>query len=129
MTRNVRKTNVRVVLEPSRTFTFRISTPEETERHALREAERIVEEVRRHVDDVGSAGVHYDLETFCSTREWAVDDYGDSLGRWPECCGDDQADFYNDHKDESDDWFTKHGMTDPEYLQEFRAGHHQRAGE
>ena len=129
MTRTVRKTNIHVVIEPTQEFIFRMSTLESAERHSLRESHRILEEVRRHVDDLGTVSLAYELETYCSTHEWTVDSEGDALDRWPACCRNDQADFYGEHKDESDTWFTRHGLDDPTYMQEFRDGMHQRVDE
>lgn len=131
MTRTVRKTNIRVVIEPRREGDYgfiilspRNRTPESEERYGMAEAERIVSEVKRHVDDFSDVRIKFDQQTFCSTSEWTVDDEGNSLGRWPACCGTDQYDFFKEHESESDEWFAERGMDDPAYLAEFRAGDH-----
>lgn len=125
MPRTVRKTNIRVTVYPRSPWNFGNRTPESIERAELDQAEQILADIRRHVDNYGQAMLTYDLVTYCSTYEWEEDSEGNALDKWPNCCSDDQYEFYAKHAAESDEWFAEHGMNDPEYLAEFRAGLHR----
>lgn len=116
MTRTVRKVNIRVEVEP-RPQPY-LYTPEDREKYRMEEAERIKEEIRRHVDDYAHVSVQWDVETQCDT--WGTDAEGNALDQWPACCTEDQQEFYTEHAHESDEWFAQHGLDDPEELAEWR---------
>lgn len=134
MTRQLMKTNIRVVIYPRREGDYGyvsisgVGTPKSNERHEITEADRIAAEVERHVDDYSQVSVEYDYETRCGTDSYSVNRDGNGLGEWPNCCVADQGEFYADHRAELDEWFFAHGMDDPDYLAEFRAGHHWKDG-
>lgn len=126
--RKLVKKEIRVTVYPrSRTdfgwasFSNR-DTPEETEEYEMRAVQDIMQEINRHVDGVGNAYVEWDLVTVCGHHGY-VDD-GNVLNQWPQCCFEDQKEFYQEHRDETDEWFVEHGMDDLDYLDEFRAGEH-----
>ena len=98
-------------------------SPAEKEKYEKKAADEILREINRHVDNISNAHVEYETITYCRDG-WTSDAEGNSLNRWPECCFEDQKEFYQEYEDESDEWFFEHGMDDPGYLDEFRAGEH-----
>lgn len=80
MGRITQKSNYRVVIEP-KTHIYGISLSQSTVDMDLKE---IVEQVKRHVDNVHSVYIDYDKEDVCSDcgREWELDE---ETGE-PTCC-------------------------------------------
>ncbi len=131
MTRVMFKDDIHVVVEPRREGDFGVfsiggyGTPESNEKHLEQEAKRIVQDIRRHVDDVSNVYVVFETKVRCS-HCGDVELFG-TTSLWPDCCGAEQREFYAAHEEESDEWFYEHGMGDPDYLEEFRAGFHTTA--
>ena len=125
MTRRLVQENTRVVIEPSPRLWSRPGRLDNAV-YLANEAARIKAEVKRHVDDYAHVYVQADIVTACGYSEYSDDGDGNRLHLWPECCTQDQVDFFTEHEAESDYWFLTTGlMEDPEYLQEFRQGLHQ----
>lgn len=126
--RKVIRENAYVAVEPRGMGdfgSFRIGgrgTRAERAEYLERAANQMMPEIRRHIDDVADVRVHYETVTVCGYGEWNTDGEGNLLGRWPECCTRDQAEFYAEHAEESDEWFFERGMDDPDYFREFRNG-------
>jgi hypothetical protein len=91
MAKVIKKSNFRVVVEPKRlgdyggirTSDSFLRKPDQIEKDYQRRCDEIAEEIKRHVDNVGSVEVNYDTEEVCGhcQREWEVDDEG-----CPTCC-------------------------------------------
>jgi hypothetical protein len=125
MTRRLVQENTRVVIEPSPDWGWSRRGRLDNAVYLAAEAARIKAEVMRHIDDYAHVYVLADIVTACGYTEHSDDGDGNRLHLWPECCTRDQADFFTEHKAESDYWFLTSGLTNPEYLQEFRQGWHQ----
>lgn len=97
-----------------------VGTPESNAAHALSEAERLLSEVKRHVDAFSDARVTYKIRTRCE-HCGNVEDLAPGPPRWPDCCDAEQMEFLAAHSRETDEFFIARGMTDPEYLAELRA--------
>ena len=88
------KDNYRVIVEPTRSFRSFYSKREWREEQNERVCESIVEELKRHVDEVGSTEIVFDTEEICEfcNREWEVyDEDGEEDGvifykDTPVCC-------------------------------------------
>ena len=123
--RSTRRENIRVVVTPRQEGDFgwmsvSIGNPQSNSEHMRAEADRIVAEIRRHVDGIAGVGVIWETITVCGNDEYRIDAAGDSTRWWPECCTADQQEYFDLHAHESDEWFAEHKMSDPGYLQEFR---------
>ncbi len=85
-----RKSNFRVIVEPKRLGDFgsiRVSdsffrNEAQIEKDYIRRCNEIVEQIKRHVDEVDSVQVEYDVDTVCGYcgREWEVEE------GLPTCC-------------------------------------------
>jgi hypothetical protein len=94
----IKKSNFRVVVEPRRLGDYgniKISdnalyTEQRAEKEYQRRCDEIVEQIKRHVDDVASAEVDYDAEAVCSHcgRAWEQDETGK-----PQCCTKAEKEF------------------------------------
>lgn len=123
--RKLREEDIRVVVTPRRDVDYgwmsmSVRDPERNANHMREEAERIVNEIRRHVSDFADVRVESTPVTVCGSDPWVIDDNGNTTRWWPNCCFVDQQEYFDMHAHESDDWFDAHGMDDPDYLQEFR---------
>lgn len=100
MAKIIRKSNFRVVIEPKRlgdygsvrTSDSFLRKPEQIEKDYQRRCEDMVEEIKRHVDNVAGVEVEYDTEEVCGHcgYEWIVDEDGT-----PNCC-DEAIKEYNE---------------------------------
>ena len=85
------KENYRIIIEPNRSLYLRGLAREED---AERTCESIIEDIKRHVDEVESTEIIYDTEEICEfcNREWEVyDEDGEEDGvifykDTPVCC-------------------------------------------
>lgn len=118
--RRVEKQNIRVVVELEDPWLLFDKSPEALERARLAIAERVKKEVLRHVDDINGVAIAWDLVTVCGGPHGGAEGDGNLLGRFPECCYDDQLDFVREHAAETDEWFIERGCDDPDYLLELR---------
>ena len=91
------KENYRVIIEPHYALYLR---GEELEEDARRTCESIVEDIKRHVDEVGRVDIENDSREICEfcLREWDVyekDDLEDGIvAGLPGCCNKAQEEFY-----------------------------------
>jgi hypothetical protein len=71
-----------------------------THKEWMAATEKIRQDIRRHVDDIGSAIVEYDTVHYCSFcfREWEVD--GDGC---PTCCSKAEEEWMVENGKTSDD--------------------------
>jgi hypothetical protein len=91
MPKIIRKSNFRVLVEPKRlgdygsirTSDSFLRKPEQIEKDYQRRCDDIVDQIKRHVDEVGDVSVDFDTESVCSHcgREWEEDENGE-----PVCC-------------------------------------------
>ena len=103
MCKITKKSNFRVVVEPKRlgdygsirTSDSFLRKPEQIEKDYQRRCEDMVDQIKRHVDEVGDAYVDFDSESVCSHcgRDWEVDNNGE-----PVCCNE-AVDEYNKSKE------------------------------
>lgn len=117
--RRVEKQNIRVVVDISDPWLLLDKSPEALERARLAIAERVKKDILRHIDDIEGVAVIADTVTVCDVNGWPEGD-GNLLDRWPECCDEDQVEFFRQHRSESDEWFAAAGMGDPDWLAELR---------
>ena len=124
MSRTRFKDDIRIVVYPRSEGDYGwmsisgVGTPESNARHFEAEAERIVSEIRRHVDAPGQVSIAYERKVRCS--HCGDEEPVKEIGRWPECCTAEQSEFFAAHSNEADEWFFDQGMDDPDYLAEFR---------
>ena len=98
------KENYRVVIEPNYALYYR---GEEREEDARRTCESIIDDIKRHVDELSSVELDYDEKEICEfcLREWEVEEKDDAylkifIGQ-PVCCQEAIDEFLKERdKDE-----------------------------
>jgi hypothetical protein len=98
MAKVIKKSNFRVIVEPKRLGDYGavrtsdnfLRKPEQIEKDYQRRCDEIAEEIKRHVDNVGSVEVECDAEDICSHcgQEWEADGIG-----CPTCCEKAEQEF------------------------------------
>ncbi len=91
-----RRENIRVIVEPDLRYAQGAALPlDKWERIALEACSEIMDNVKRHVDDVGSVHVDYERKTYCEYcgALWTEDSRNYNGG----CC---QADYDNATEEE-----------------------------
>lgn len=98
MAKIFKKSNFRVLVEPKRLGNYGsvrtsdnfLRTEQQVEKDYQRRCDEIVEQIKRHVDDVDSANVEYDSDPVCSLcgSPWEQDENG-----MPLCCEKAEKEF------------------------------------
>jgi hypothetical protein len=98
MSKVIKKSNFRVVVEPKRlgdygsvrTSDSFLRKPDQIEKDYQRRCDEIAEQIKRHVDNVDRVEVEYDEEFTCShcNQEWEADGSG-----CPTCCEKAEQEF------------------------------------
>lgn len=98
MAKVIKKSNFRIIVEPKRlgdygsirTSDSFLRKPEQIEKDYQRRCDDMVDQIKRHVDEVGDAYVDFDTESVCGHcgREWEIDETGE-----PVCCEDAIAEY------------------------------------
>jgi hypothetical protein len=97
----VRNINYRVVVDPRHPAWYDFCRGDaDYERHFKKTCENIVEQIKRHVDDVGFIEIKHDVVATCEycERPWTEDD-----PNYNQCCGRDEEDYFKAHPEEDPD--------------------------